>query len=259
MNLIPILKTFLKRSGRFIVRNSPTILTALSAGGTVTAVIFAVKDTPKAERLIQKRKEELNVDRLPPVEVFKACWPVYIPTAGMTLASIACGIGANSIHLKRQAALVGLYTTTEHTLREYREHVVEAIGEDAEKEIHQKALMAKDHAEKGLPATEQAVIPGDELCQDTYSGQYFRADKNIIKSWESDIKATIAADFYISCQEAYDVMGMEFPLFAEDLGWDLDDLKDFRLDVERCDGEDGRVLNRVTFRVPPHKNYSRMY
>ena len=254
MNLIPILKTFLKRSGRFIVRKSPTILTALSAGGTVTAVIFAVKDTPKAERLIQKRKEELNVDRLPPVEVFKACWPVYIPTAGMTLASIACGIGANSIHLKRQAALVGLYTTTEHTLREYREHVVEAIGKEAEEDIHAKAV--EKAANKQYEEKETRVIStGDELFFDDYAKRFFRSDIHQVRNWILNIRENMLTgpQMYISANEAYEMLDQECPEYAIDKGWTIDD--QFNVGTKEARLDSGERYTIIWFTTPPHDNY----
>lgn len=253
------LKTAFRTGKSFIVRNSPTILTVLSGAGTISAVIFAVKDTPKAERRIEKRKEELGLQKLSLAEKVKACWPVYIPTAGMTLASIACGVGANSINLRRNAALAGLYATTERTMREYQSRVIDAIGEEAEKDIREKAET------KAAERRDAPVIYGDEMCKDMFSGQRFRADKNIIAKWESEVLTEMATgSMYISCHEVYDIakdacgiQNLEPPLAGEDLGWTIDDK--FRIRVERVDGNDGKVLNEVSFDPPPHIDYYKMY
>ena len=250
------LKTAFTAGKRFAVKNSPTILTVLSGMGTVSAVIFAVKDTPEAERRIEARKQELDVARLPAMEAIKVCWPVYIPTAGMTLVSLLCGFGANSINLRRNAALAGLYATTERTLHEYQNRVIDVIGEEAEKDIRQQAeTTAKERTES--PAS--PILSGDELCQDTLSGQYFRADKNIISRWESDVLAEmVRGAMYMSAWEVYDMMPqLKKPTIVEDKGWTIDD--NFKIMVDRVDGEDGKVLNLVTFNPPPHKNYYKMY
>lgn len=257
------LKTTFHTGRRFIVRNSPTILTALSGAGTISAVIFAVKDTPKAERRIALRKQELGVSKLTPMETVKVCWPVYIPTAGMTLASIACGVGANSINIKRNATLAGLYATTERTMREYQNRVVEAIGEEAEKDIREKAEAKA--TEKSCTDGKSPILVGDEMCKDMFSGQYFRADKNVISRWESEVLTEMATgSMYVSCDDVYDIakdacgiQSLERPMAGEGLGWTIDDK--FRIRVTRADGNDGKVLNEVTFDPPPHENYYKMY
>lgn len=256
MNIFAWVKSMTRAGWRFALEHSPAILTTLSGVGTVTAVIFAVKDTPKAEKRIEARKQELDVAKLPAMEVVKACWPVYIPTAGMTLISLMCGFGANSINLKRNAALAGMYATTERTLHEYQNRVIDAIGEEAEKDIRQQAETAAKEQEEN-PAS--PILSGDELCLDELSGQYFRADANVISHWECDVLAEmVRGAMYMSAWEVYDMMPqLKKPTILEDKGWTIDD--NFHISVTPTTGENGKVLNIVTFSPPPHKNYSRMY
>lgn len=248
------LKTAFTTGKRFTVKNLPTILTILSGTGTVTAVIFAVKDTPKAEKRIEARKQELNVEKLPPMEVFKTCWPVYIPTAGMTLMSIACGISANSINLKRNAALAGLYATTEHTLQEYRKKVIDTIGEEAERDIHQHAAEKALSEEPEIPAIAE-IKP--ELFYDEMAKRWFWSDIYTIRDWISSVKERVADQMYISSEEVYGLNEQEAPDICCDLGWTVDDR--LRIKTEEHRKANGQRYTSIIFSVPPHENYYKMY
>ena len=90
-------------------RHSPAILMGIGIAGMVTTTVVAVKATPKALRLIEEKKQELDVESLTPVETVKAAWKCYIPAAVTGAVSIACLIGSNSVNTKRNAALATAY------------------------------------------------------------------------------------------------------------------------------------------------------
>ena len=117
MNTLAI-KESAKLVGRTLQKNSPTILTGLAVAGVVTTVVMAVKATPKAlEILDQERvmREDYSERWLVPVEkitkkdIVKLTWKCYLPSFLMGGATIAAIIAANSINLRRNAALSGLY------------------------------------------------------------------------------------------------------------------------------------------------------
>ena len=104
-------------------KHSPEVLTGIGIAGMASTVLLAVKATPKAMELIQeeiKRISEATVEEarewsenggvpMKQIEVVKAAWKPYIPAAVTGVASIACLIGANSVHVRRNAALATAY------------------------------------------------------------------------------------------------------------------------------------------------------
>ena len=120
---------------------------------------MAVKATPKALQLIEEEKDRRTdkilegmspnedencwqVVKLKPIEVAKVAWKPYIPAALLGASSVACLIGANSVHARRQAALYSAYKLSETAFTEYRDKVLQTVGEEAEKEVRDK--VAKD-------------------------------------------------------------------------------------------------------------------
>lgn len=52
--------------------------------------------------------------------------------------SIGCIVGASTVHVKRNAALATAYQLAANTLSDYKEKVIETIGEEREKEVQKK-------------------------------------------------------------------------------------------------------------------------
>lgn len=70
---------------------------------------------------------------LKPLEVVKAAWKPYIPAAITGSLSVACLVGASRVNFKRNAALATAYTLSEKVLKDYKDSVVETIGEKKRK------------------------------------------------------------------------------------------------------------------------------
>lgn len=187
-------------------KKSPAILIGLAIVSGGTAVVLAVKDTPKALKRIEDKKQELGVDKLTVLETVKTTWPCYIPTAlAFTFAS-GCAIGSQSIHAKRNAALATAYKISETALLEYRDKVVETIGEKKEQTVRDK--VAQEQINK-TPVQQREVIitgKGTSLCLDPLSKRYFEADIEYIRRAENKINkamlqticgSTSLNDFYI--------------------------------------------------------------
>ena len=93
-------------------RHAPEILTGIGVAGMVTSTVLAVKATPKAYRLVNDRKDELEVEKLPVTELVKTTWKCYIPAVVTCGASIACLVGASSVNFKRNAVLLRIWRKT---------------------------------------------------------------------------------------------------------------------------------------------------
>lgn len=255
MNKKDVTKFFVKvRKG--LSKNAPALLTGMGIAGMYVAVGQAVVATPKAVRLIERRKEEEWVDELTPVETVKTVWKCYIPTAITCAVSTACLIGANSVHGKRHAALMTAYKLSETAFSDYKEQVVETLGEKKEKTISEK--VAKKQVEKN-PPSDNEVIPtkaGNTLCMDSVSHRYFHSDIDFIHRAMTDLNRDIVTDIGMkaSLNDFYDKIGLAPSDVGDYLGWNIDDGKLEVVPVPHL-MEDNTVVVHISYNVAPHYNF----
>lgn len=238
-----------------LTKHSPEILTGLGIAGMVTTTVLAVKATPKALRLIEEEERERDA-RLTKVESIKTTWKCYIPAAITGTVSIACLIGASSVNVRRNTALATAYKLSETALNEYKDKVVETIGE--KKERHIKDAIAKDSVEKN-PVVQQNIIvtgKGDTLCYDKLFGRYFKSDIDALKKIENELNRRMFSESYISLNEFYYEVGLDGVDAGEDLGWNID-RGYINLDFSSQLSADGQPCLVVSFSVPPKYDYYR--
>lgn len=206
-----------------ISKHSPEILIGFGIAGMLSSTVLAVTATPKAMKLIEEKKHEKGVDKLTVKETVKVTWKCYIPAATTTAVSTACLIGASSIHAKRNAVLATAYKIAETTHREYREKVIETIGEKKEQAIKDK--IDKEKLEKNPVNTCEVIITddGDTLCYDSHSGRYFKININRLKRIENELNRQIYSENYYSLNDLYREIGLEPIKLGDDLGWNMDD------------------------------------
>ena len=210
-----------------VSKHSPEILTGIGIAGMVATTVLAVKATPKAIELIQNEKElaESYNEELTPMDKVKVCWKCYIPAAVTGVMSITCLIGASSVNTKRNAALTAAYTLSDSALREYREKVVETIGEKKEKTIKDKI---SEDTIKQNPVTKSEVYitdKGDSLCFEPMSGRYFKSDIDKIKRAKNNLNEKILIDAFnagVSLNDFYEEIGLPKTSMGENPGWNLD-------------------------------------
>lgn len=214
---------FFKTAQKTISEHSPEILTGIGIAGMLTTTVLAVKETPKALKLIKAKKKTEQKDELTPVETIKTCWKCYIPAAITCTASIACLIGASSVSLKRNAALATAYKLSETALTEYRAKVIETIGEKKEETVRDK--VNKEKIQK-KPASKSEVIiteKGNTLCFDPMSGRYFKSDIERIRKAENELNKRMLHDMfgYVSLNEFYDELDLDHTEVGDTLGWNV--------------------------------------
>jgi hypothetical protein len=184
---------------------------------------------------------------LPKMEVIKETWKCYIPAAIMGGVTITCIICANSINLKRNAALAGLYSLSETTLKEYQTKVAETIGKNKEQKI--KDEIDKDRIEAN-PVDENKVIitgKGDVLCYDAISGRYFKSDIEHIRKAINDIGVRMLhGDDFMSLNDVYSAIGLGDIGIGNDIGWAISDgVVEPRFSSQLADGIPCLVLDFI--------------
>lgn len=235
-------------------KHSPEILTGIGIAGMITTAVMAVKVTPKALELIEEKKKEIEVEELTAIDTVKSTWKCYIPAAITCTMSAVCLISANSVNARRNAALATAYTLSESALREYKDKVIETIGEKKEQAVRDS--IAKDKIVDN-PVSNREVIftnKGDTLCYDVVSGRYFKSDINKIKNAENELNRRMRDEIYISLNDFYYEIGLSPISIGEDLGWNID--KGYiDLDFSSQLADDGTPCLVISHRVAPQYEY----
>lgn len=250
---------FIQSVSKWTTKHSPEILTGLGVAGGITTVVLAVKATPKAIKLIEDEKKELKKDKLTPVETVKAAWKPYVPVVITGVASVVCVVSANSVHVKRNAALAAAYQISTTALSEYREKVVETIGEKKERTVREK--VAQERVNKKPVSTSEVIVTkkGETQFFEPLSGRYFKGDMETIKSIVNDLnRRMIGGEQYISLSEFYIEIGLPVTLVSDKIGWRVDKAL-IEIDYPAVKAEDGTPCLSLDYLTTPEYGYDHLY
>lgn len=220
----PNLAGIAKNMRSSLSKHSPGILTGIGISGMIATTVLAVSATPKAVELIRadsRRNHDGDPHAYTKKEAVKSCWKCYIPAATTGLLSTACLIGANSVHARRNATLAAVCKLSETAFTEYREKVVETIGEKKEREVLEKVDKARI---ENNPVNNFEVLStkrGNTLCYDYLSGRYFTSDIDVIKRAQNNVNEQMLCGAFgqASLNDFYNELGLEPIGIGDDLGW----------------------------------------
>lgn len=255
---------FIKTIQNGVVKHSPEILTGLGIAGMITTTVLAVKATPKALRLIEEA-EHAKAEKIPnephkltPVETAKAAWKPYIPAVVTGVTSTACLIGGLSVSARRNAALATAYQLSTTALNEYKEKVVETVGETTAKEVREKIVQDKQDK---IAENKTIIFAGDDdyLIYEPLSNQYFRSTANKIDAAVNYLNGRMidGCEMYISLNEFLNELGLKNSAVGHDLGWSVHK----RIDLTYDDGRDekGRPCAVIAYLQPPFHDFDKLY
>lgn len=204
--------------------HSPEILIGIGIAGMVTGTVLAVRSTPKAIELLEKRKKKLDSEKIPVGDIVKTTWKCYIPTIVVTSLSIACIIFADRQHVKRTVALSTACSLSETAFQTYKAKVIETIGEKKEKSIRDD--IAKDEICRNPVGKKEIIVvsnaTGDTLCFDTISARYFKSDIEKIRKIEAQLNRDLYSDMFVSLNDFYYALGLSPSSIGDDIGWNVD-------------------------------------
>lgn len=220
------MENLFKNAKTMLSNHSPEILTGLGIAGMITTTILAVKATPKALDLIaeaeDKKFDNGHGESLTKIEVVKAAWKPYIPSAITGATSIACLIGASSVHAKRNAALATAYNLTATAFNEFKNATIETVGDKKEQLIRNKVAEEQINKE---PVNQSAIIVsgnGTTRCFDTITKRRFISDIESIKRVVNELnRRMVNGEDYISLNEFYSEIGLDDVSIGDELGWNV--------------------------------------
>ena len=246
------ISTVFKVAKKFVSHHSPEILTGIGIAGIITTTVLAVKATPKALKDIEEYKESNGIDEeIKPIDAVKVAWKNYIPAAITGTVSIACLIGASSVNARRNAALATAYKLSETALSEYREAVVETVGEKKEREV--RDTVAKNQVAQN-PINQNTVIytgKGDSLFYDATCGRYFKSNIDKINKAVLILNKRMRDEMEITLNEFYYEISPELKSIdvGDYLTWSIDDeYIDVHFSAILVDDEPCTVMS---FNTPP--------
>lgn len=255
----------------FMTKHSPEILTGVGIAGMITTTVLAVKATPKAMALIEEAERKKHVDihgdyhdigkePLTKLEVIKAAWKPYVPAAITGVLSTTCLIGASATNYKRNAALATAYQVVSTTLADYKEQVVETVGEKREKTIREK--VAQKQVDR-MPENQQQVIVtgyGDVWFIDPVSNQEFQSDIERVRKTFNDLnyRMVTGMEEYISLSELYDELGIPRTSVSDDIGWNLGKDGQIEFTMHACTRRNGQPALMLEYLVAPRRGFTNL-
>ena len=237
-----------------VTKHSPEILIGLGVAGLLGTTVLAVRETPKVLKLLDKKKEELDVEKLSVKDTVKTVWKNYIPCAVLAVTSVACIVGASNISARRNAALAAAYAIGNKAFSDYKEEVINLLGEEKEKEIKEK--VADRHLKENPVASKEVIITdnNEHLCYDEITGRYFKSSQNKIKEAQNVINDRLRDEMWVSLNDLYYELGLPNVRVGDDLGWNVDD---GYLDIILSSriAEDGTPCLTLDYAVGPRYDY----
>lgn len=230
-------------------KHGPEILTGLGVIGMFSAAVMSATATPKAVKLMDERKKELETEELTAAQTVKTVWKCYIPAAVTGAVSAACIVGASSVNLRRNAALAAAYTLSETAFNDYREQTLKAVGEKKEEEI--RDMVAVKSRER-CPVKDREVIvtdKGNSLCFDMSSGRYFTSDIESVRRAVNTINEAMINDpcGYATLNDFYDEIGLKHTSVGDRLGWCIG--RNLYVNFTSDIAEDGRPCLVIGYKV----------
>jgi len=214
-----------EKASKFAVKNSPAILTGVGVAGVLTTAFLTGKASFRAAKAIQDEVDRFaqyeDKDPLDTKEKFLIVWKYYIPPAGAALLTVGAIVAANQIGTRRATAVAAAYALSEKAWAEYREKIVEKLGEKKETAI--RAEVAQDKVNKHDP--EEKVIfmtgNGEVLCLEAMTGRYFRCEMETLKKAQNDTNYQIIRQDYAALSDFYDKIGLPNTSDSDNVGWNV--------------------------------------
>ena len=216
-------KELLLRAEKLTRDNSSTILTALAVSGTITTAYLAAKATFKIG-YDKRAGDEAGRHPATPKEYVKKYWRGYIPTAVSGTVTVACIVTASKINSRRAAALTAAYSLSEKAYSEYREKVIETLGEKKEKKVRDE--LAEARINNNPPPNSNVVLAGtgDVLCCEAWTGRYFLSNMETLRQAVNTVNAKINRENEATLSDFYYLIGLPTTSSSSYSGWTSDKL-----------------------------------
>lgn len=252
------LSVILKRLEKYTIDNSPAILTGIGIAGVVTTAYFSGKAAIKASTVVMHANDDIEAnpecEREIQIITAKKLARIMAPPVASGAVTIACIFGANHISSRRAAAMATAYSLTEKAFTEYKEKMVEKVGERKEQAYRDEIMQDRVTANPPDDRTVLITDGGNVLCYDKFTGRYFKSDMESLRRAENDVNQMIINHGYASVSDLFEILGLPVTSFSEEVGWNTDKL--LKIDYSTVLSPDGKPCIAIDFDLHPNRKYA---
>lgn len=219
-----VIKVGFKRAVKAISRRSPMILAGVGVAGFIGATITAVKLSPKVNLVIQEKEEDKGSSLTKKEEILTKA-KVYLPTILLIVASTLCIGGSTFISHKRNLALSAALLSSQEAFKEYKESVIETVGNEVANDIDNKTVkkkMEKSYDPLTIHSNQDYIIDtgmGSEVIYDPLSNIYFTGCRNAIDNAINHMNADLMDSDWVGLNDFYDAIGLKDLGLGDRYGW----------------------------------------
>ena len=233
------ISAFVKTTKNIITANSPVLLVGAAIAGVVSTGVLAAKGGYKARGIVEDERMRRVVSPEPPFDTFreyyheyvkkapeltnldkaKLTWLCYALPAVTGASSIASVLGVHVIHVKRHAALAGLYAVATTKLDEYGEKAEELLGPKKTQALNDH--MAQKAVDKNDFVNNEVIITGDgnELFYDELSGRYFGSNLASIEKAAGELNFNLSKHGDVNIGQFWEDIGLPRIELGDEYGW----------------------------------------
>lgn len=227
-----------QRVGLLVQKNSPAILTGAAVAGTLAVAYLTGKAAYKAAQIIHD--EEWNHDHhntsceytpLDTKEKIDLTWKLFVAPVGLAALTVTAIIFARHIDQRRAAVVAAMYALSERTLGEYREKVVETIGERKANTL--QTSLGQDRYDRNPDAGSNVFVTskGNTLAYEAFTARPFTSNFETLRAAQNEINERILERGWQSLNDLYDILGLEHTSISGDLGWSTNNLLKMHIDT----------------------------
>ena len=242
-----------------VEKHSPEILMGVGVVGVVATTVTACRATMKLNDILDEcsetRDKIKSVQENPAyddrysdedaqkdltinyVETRVKIAKLYAPSVALGVLSVGCLVGSHSVMQKRNAALSAAYLTVDKSFKEYKQRVIDRVGEEVEKEIRY-GIKAEEVVETVTDedGNETTVTETVKMMDPNLYSDYARFFDEASPYWQKDpeynlvfLKAQqqyandlLRAKGRLFLNDVYDMLGIEKTKAGQIVGWVYD-------------------------------------
>lgn len=210
------MKQYVKNAKNLVSRNASDILLVGGVASILGGGLLAIRQTPKAVKLLEKNKEETKMNKV------KKVAPLYIPSVLLTGIGITQIVYSRNITNNKIAAVATAYTVSETAFKTYREKVKDIVEPERYEEI--KREVAREKLKKDPVSNKEVVMTnkGNVLIYDTMSGRYLKSSMEDIDRAANLINKRLRNDMTIQLNDFYCEIGLDIIKMGCEFGWDIE-------------------------------------
>lgn len=251
------LRTVLGIAQRWSISNSPAILTGLSVAGVLTTAVLTGKASFRAALEISEENYQLNAqgkDFLTNREAAELVWKEFIPPAVVGALTLTAIISANRIGTRRAAALAAAFKISEDLAEQYRQKVIEHMGDKKEEMV--RSDVARDRISRA-DGVETIILNDTEIVfYDSWSGRAFKSTRQRVEDAVNQMNYQINHNWAMSLTEFYGLLDLPKTAVSDDFGWNTDRL--LTLYYTSTLLSDGRPACEIRYEVEPTQNFHKI-